>query len=120
MEMNILNDGLGYALVFPLFILLIPISISLVILYVILRDKKQSFVGSIIGLIGAFVVAFAIPVHDGEGIIWLLMDVDIVGQSPLAPFIMAVFFGMLTAFMGFIVIKSRKLKFGADALEEEI
>ena len=107
--MNKLNDGLGYALVFPLFILLIPISISLVILYVILRDKKQSFVGSILGLIGAFVVAYAIPVHDGEGIIWLLIRIDIVAQSSLAPFIMAVFFGMLAAFIGLIVIKLRKL-----------
>jgi len=100
-----LNEGLGYALVFPLFILLIPISISFVILYAILRDKKQSFVGSILGLIGAFVVAYAIPIHDGEGIIWLLLRIDIVGQSSLAPFIMAVFFGMLTAFMGLIIIK---------------
>ena len=33
------------------------------------------------------------------------MDMDIVGQSPLAPFIMAVFLGMLTAFMGLIIIK---------------
>ncbi len=108
--MNKLNEGLGYALVFPLFILFIPISISFVILYVILRDKKQSFVGSILGLIGAFVVAYAIPVHDGQGIIWLLMDMDIVGQSPLAPFIMAVFLGMLTAFMGLIIIKLGMMK----------
>ena len=104
-----MNDGLGYAIALPLFLLLIPISIAFVILYVILRDKKQSFVGSILGLIGAFVVAYAIPVHDGEGIIWLLMDIDIVAQSPLAPFIMAVFFGMLAAFIGLIVIKIRKL-----------
>ena len=104
-----MNDGLGYAIALPLFLLLIPISISFVILYVILKDKKQSILGSIIGFFGAFVVAYAIPVHDGEGIIWLLMDIDIVAQSPLAPFIMAVFFGMLAAFIGLIVIKIRKL-----------
>jgi len=107
--MNKLNEGLGYAIAFPLFLLLIPISISFVILYAILRDKKQSFVGSILGLICAFVVAYAIPVYDGQGIIWHLVRIDIVGQSPLAPFIMAVFFGMITAFMGLIVIKLRKL-----------
>lgn len=102
-----MNYGLGYALVFPLFILLISISISFVILYVILRDKKQSFVRSILGLIGAFVVAFAIPVCDQGGFIWLLMRTDIVGHSPLAPFIMAVFFGILAATIGLIVIKIR-------------
>jgi len=105
-EMNKLDEGLGYAIALPLFLLLIPISISFVILYAILRDKKQSIVGSIIGFFGALVVAYAIPVPNGEGIIWLLMRIDIVNQSPLAPFIMAVFSGMLTAFIGLIVIKS--------------
>ena len=104
-----MNDGLGYAIALPLFLLLIPISISFIILYAILRDTKKSIVGTIIGFIGAFVVAYAIPVHDGEGIIWLLISIDIVAQSSLAPFIMAVFFGMLAAFIGLIVIKLRKL-----------
>ena len=104
-----MNDGLGYAIALPLFLLLIPISISFVILYVILKDKKQSILGSIIGFFGAFVVAYALPVHDRGGIIWLLLDIDIVAQSSLAPFIMAVFFGMLTAVIGLIVIKIRKL-----------
>lgn len=107
--MNKLNDGLGYAIALPLFLLLIPISISFIILYAILRDTKKSIVGTIIGLFGAFVAAYIIPVCDRGGIIWLLMDIDIVAQSPLAPFIMAVFFGMLAAFIGLFVIKLRKL-----------
>ncbi len=36
---------------------------------------------------------------------WHLMRIDIVGMSPFAPYIMAVSFGTLTAFMGLIVIK---------------
>jgi hypothetical protein len=107
--MNKLDEGLGYAIALPLFLLLIPISISFVILYAILRDKKQSIVGSIIGFLGAFVIAYVIPVCDEGGIIWLLMRIDMVAQSPLAPFVMAVFFGMLTAFIGLIVIKRGKL-----------
>ena len=50
--MNKFNEGLGYAIAFPLFLLLIPISISFIILYAILRDKKQSIVGTIIGFSG--------------------------------------------------------------------
>ena len=101
-----MDDGLGFALIIPLFLLLIPISISFVILYAILRDKKRSIVGSIVGLPLAFLAAFAIPVSDGEGIIWNLMRIDIVALSSFAPYIMAVSFGMLTAFMGLIVIKA--------------
>ena len=108
-EMNKLDEGLGFALIIPLFFLLIPISISFVILYAILRNKKLSIVGSIIGLPCAFLVAYAIPVREGEGIIWYLMRIDIVAASPLAPYIMAVFFGMLTAVIGLIVIKIAKL-----------
>ena len=100
-----MDEGLGYAIALPLFLLLIPIAISFVILYAILRDKKLSVVGSIIGFIGAFVIGFAIPVWEGHGIIWLLMSTDIVAQSSLAPFVMAIFFGLLTAFTGLIVIK---------------
>ena len=104
-----MDEGLGYAIALPLFLLLIPISISFVILYAILRDKKLSIVGSIIGFLGAFVVAYAIPACDQGGIIWLLMRIDIVAQSPLAPLVMAAFFGILTAFIGLIAIKSGKL-----------
>ena len=100
-----MDEGLGFALIIPLFFILIPISISFVILYAILRDKKLSILGSIIGLPFAFWIAYAIPVSDGEGIMWHLMRIDIVGMSPFAPYIMAVSFGTLTAFMGLIVIK---------------
>ncbi len=99
-----MDEGLGFALV-PIFIIVLPIAISSFILYFILRNKNMSIVGSIIGFIGAFVIGFAIPVWDGQGIIWLLMRTDILAQSSLAPFAMVIFFGLLTAFTGLIVIK---------------
>ncbi len=99
-----MDEGLGFALV-PIFIIVLPIVISSFILYIILRNKKMSIIGSIIGFIGAFVIGFTIPVWDGEGIIQLLMSIDIMPQSSLAPIIMVIFFGLLTAFTGFIVIK---------------
>ncbi len=99
-----MDEGLGFALV-PIFVIVLPIVISSFILYFILRSKKISIIGSIIGFIGAFVIGFAIPVWDGQGIIWHLMRIDIVAQSSIAPFIMAIFFGLLTAFTGLIVIK---------------
>lgn len=100
-----MDEGLAFALILPVFFLLIPVSISFVFLYTILRDKKLSIAGSIIGLPVAFVLAYAIPVSEGEGIIWYLARIDIVAASPFAPYIIAAFFGMLTAFIGLIVIK---------------
>jgi hypothetical protein len=100
-----LDEGLAFALIIPLFFLLIPISVSFVILYAILRDKKLSILGSIIGLPFAFWVAYAIPVSDGQGIMWHLMRIDIAALSGFDPFVMAVLFGMFTAFMGLTVIK---------------
>ena len=50
-------------------------------------------------------IGFAIPVWEGQGIIWHLMRIDIIAQSSLAPLIMATFFGVLTAFTGLIIIK---------------
>jgi hypothetical protein len=99
-----MDEGLGFALV-PIFVIVLPIVISSFILYFILRNKKMSIVGSIIGFIGAFVIGFAIPVWDGQGIIKLLMSINIMPQSSLAPLIMVTFFGLLTAFTGLIVIK---------------
>jgi hypothetical protein len=100
-----LDEGLGFALILPVFFLLIPISISFALLYAILRNKKLSIAGSIVGLPVAFMLVYTIPVSEGEGIIWHLARIDIVAASPFAPYIMAAFFGMLTAFMGLIVIK---------------
>ncbi|MCZ7380553.1 MAG: hypothetical protein O8C64_03130 [Candidatus Methanoperedens sp.] len=99
-----MDEGLGFALV-PIFVIVLPIVISSFILYFILRNKKMSIVGSIIGFIGAFVIGFVIPVRDGQGIIWHLMRIDIIAQSTLAPIVMVIFFGLLTAFTGLIVIK---------------
>ena len=99
-----MDEGLGFALV-PIFVVVLPIIISSFILYFILRNKKMSIIGSIIGFIGAFVIGFTIPVRDGEGIIQLLMGTDIMAQSSFAPLIMVTLFGLLTAFTGLIVIK---------------
>jgi hypothetical protein len=106
MEMDKLDEGLGFALIIPIFFLLIPISISSIILYIILRDKKMSILGSIIGLPFAFWIAYSIAVSNGEGIIWHLVRIDVIAMSPFAPYIMAILFGMLTAFMGLIFIKT--------------
>jgi hypothetical protein len=101
-----LDEGLGFVLMFPVFYLLIPVSISFALLYVILKNKKLSIVGSIIGLPLAFVLAYVIPLRDGESIIWHLACIDIVAASPFVPYIMATFYGMLTAFIGLIVIEA--------------
>lgn len=101
-----MDEGLGYVLIFPVFYLLIPVSISFAILYAIIRNKKLSIVGSVIGLPVAFVLAYFIPLSDGECIIWHLACIDIVTASPFAPYIMAAFSGMLTAFIGLIVIET--------------
>ncbi|NJD51848.1 MAG: hypothetical protein FIB07_03180 [Candidatus Methanoperedens sp.] len=99
-----MDEGLGFALV-PIFIIVLPIVISSLILYFIFRNRKMSIIGSIIGLIGAFVIGFAIPVWDGQSIVQLLMGMNIMPQSSLAPVVMVIFFGLLTAFTGLIVIK---------------
>ena len=105
-----MDDGLGFALIIPIFFLLIPISISFFILCTILRSKKMSIMGSIIGLPCAFLLAFYVPVSEGQGIMWVIMNTDIVGSSSFAPYVMAVLFGFLTAVMGLILIKIGKLR----------
>jgi len=100
-----LDDGLGFALIIPIFFLLIPIGTSFSILYAILRSKKMSIVGSIIGLPFAFLLAFYVPVSEGQGFMWVIVNSDIIGSSSFAPYIMAVLFGILTAFIGLILIK---------------
>ena len=99
-----MDEGLGFALV-PIFLIGVPIVISSLILYFILRNKKMSIIGSIIGFIGAFVIGFAIPVWDGQSIIQLLMSMEIMPKSSLGPLIMVIFLGLPTAFTGLIVIK---------------
>ncbi len=101
-----MDEGLVFVLILPVFFLLIPVSISFVLLYANLINKKLSIAGSIIGLPIAFVLAYAIPVNEGEGIIWYLARTDIVASSPFAPYIIAAFFGMFTAFTGLIAIKT--------------
>lgn len=108
-----MDEGLGYALVIPIFFLLIPISISVVILYIITKDKKSSIIWSIIGLPCAFLLAYLVPVSAGQGIMWVIMNTDIVSQSSFAPFLMAILFGILTAFIGLILIRTGKLIMGA-------
>ena len=100
-----MDEGLSLVIAMVLTLLLIPIAISFFVLYAILRNKKRSLIGSIIGFMGAFVIGFAIPVSDGQSIIWFLMRMDMIAPSSLAPLVMAAFFGLLTAFTGLIVIK---------------
>ena len=103
-----MDDGLGFALIIPIFFLLIPISISVVILYIFTKDKKSSIIWTIIGLPCAFLLAYLVPVSEGQGIMWVIMNTDIIAQSEFAPFIMAVLFGILTAFVGLILMKIGK------------
>jgi hypothetical protein len=69
-----LDDGLGFALIIPIFFLLIPISTSFFILYPILRSKKLSIVMTLIRLPFAFLLAFFVPVSEGQGIMWVIMN----------------------------------------------
>jgi hypothetical protein len=64
---------------------LIPISISVVILYIITKDKKSSIIWSIIGLPCAFLLDYLVPVSEGQGIIWVIMNTNIIAQSDFAP-----------------------------------
>ena len=100
-----MDEGLSLVIVMVTSLLLIPIAISFFVLNAILKDKKRSLIGSIIGFMGAFVIGFAIPVSDGQGIIWFFMRMDMIAQSSFAPLVMALFSGLLTAFTGLIVIK---------------
>lgn len=114
-----MDDGLGFALIIPIFFLLIPISISSIILYIILRDKKLSVLGSMVGLPFAFWIAYSISVSKGEGIMWHLIHMDVIAMSPFAPYLMAILFGMLTAVMGLIIIKAGGLVFKKTNLKSE-
>ncbi|WP_440948401.1 hypothetical protein ACSAZL_09310 [Methanosarcina sp. T3] len=101
-----MDEELLFGLIVVLFLLLISISISFVILYAILKNKKLSIAGLITGLPAAFVVAYAIPINGGEGIMSHLVNMDIVAKSAFdSSIIMVTFFGTLTAFMGLVVIK---------------
>jgi hypothetical protein len=91
-----MDEGLGFALV-PIFVIVLPIVLSSFILYFILRNKKMSIVGSIIGFIGTIIVGYIF------GFIWYIAQ--IVGSSQLAPFLILIVSIMLTAFMGLIAIK---------------
>jgi hypothetical protein len=91
-----MDEGLGFALV-PIFVIVLSIVISSFILYFILRNKKMSIIGSIIGFIGTIIVGYIF------GLIWYIAQ--IVGGSQLAPFLILIVSSMLTAFMGLIVIK---------------
>ncbi|MDD1744638.1 MAG: hypothetical protein LUQ20_02335 [Candidatus Methanoperedens sp.] len=91
-----MDEGLGFALI-PIFVIVLPIVISSFILYFILRNKKMSIVGSIIGFIATIIVGYIF------GFIWYIAQ--IVGSSQLAPFLILIVSIMLTAFMGLIAIK---------------
>lgn len=93
-----MDEGLGFALI-PIFVIVLPIVISFALLYAILKDKKMSFFGSIIGFLGAFIIGYVF------GLFWYFANIDIIAQSPFAPYILVIISGILTAIVGLIVIK---------------
>ena len=92
-----MDEGLLFVLIVPTFVIILPIVISFLILNFILRNKKLSIAGSIIGFIGTIIVGYIL------GLIWYIAQ--IVGSSQLVPFLILIVSIMLTAFMGLTVIK---------------
>lgn len=92
-----MDEGLLFVLIVPTFVIILPIIISSFILYFIVRNKKVSIIGSIIGFIGTFVVGYIF------GLIWYIAQ--IFGGSRLDMFLIPIVSGILTAFMGLIAIK---------------
>lgn len=96
-----MDEGLLFVLIVPTFIIILPIVISSFILYFILRNKKMSIIGSIIGFIGTIIVGYIF------GLIWYATQIfaQIFEGSRLDMFLIPIVSGMLTAFMGLIIIK---------------
>ncbi len=92
-----MDEGLLLVLTVPTFVIVLPIVISSFILYFILRDKKNSIIGSIIGFIGAAIIGYGLQVY------WYVAQ--IIGLSLYGPFVTVILSGTLTAFIGLIIIK---------------
>lgn len=92
-----MDEGLALVLAIPTFVVIIPIVISFFILYFILRNKKMSIIGSIIGFVCTIIIGYVF------GLIWYIAQ--IFGDLPSVTFIIPIVSGMMTAFMGLIVIK---------------
>ena len=92
-----MDEGLLLVLTVPTFVIIIPIVISSLILYFILRNKKMSIIGSIIGFICTIIVGYVF------GLIWYiaLIFVDPRFNMHFIPIVS----GVLTAFIGLIIIK---------------
>lgn len=92
-----MDEGLLFVLIIPTFVIILPIVISSLILYLILRNKKISIVGSVIGFVGTIIVGYVF------GLIWYILQ--IFGGSRLDMFLVPIVSGIMTAFMGLIIIK---------------
>lgn len=92
-----MDEGLLFVLIVPTFVIIIPIVISSLILYFILRNKKMSIIGSIIGFICTIIVGYVF------GLIWYIAQ--IFGDSRFDMLLIPIVSGVLTSFMGLIIIK---------------
>lgn len=92
-----MDEGLLLVLIVPTFVIIIPIVISSLILYFILRNKKMSIIGSIIGFICTIIVGYVF------GLIWYIAQIFVDPRFNMH--FIPIVSGVLTAFMGLIIIK---------------
>lgn len=92
-----MDEGLLLVLIVPTFVIVLPIVISSFILYFVLRDKKNSIIGSIIGFTGAAIIGYGLQVF------WNIAQIN--GLSSFAPFVILILSSILTALIGWIIIK---------------
>ncbi len=92
-----MDEGLLFVLIVPTFVIVLPIVISSCILYFIFREKRNSIIGSIIGFIGSAVIGY------GSQVFWYIAQIN--GPSSFAPFVILILSSILTASIGWIVIK---------------
>lgn len=89
-----MDEGLGFVLIVPIFVIVLPIVISSFILYFILRNKKLSIAGSIIGFIGTVIIGYIFQLF-----LYLTQGL------PYAPFVILIISSILTALVGLTIIK---------------
>ncbi len=90
-----MDEGLLFVLIVPTFVIILPIVISSLILYFILRNKKLSIVGSIIGFIGTVIIGYVLKTFQ------YIMQMTGISN----PFIMLILSITLTTLIGLIIIK---------------
>ncbi len=90
-----MDEGMLFVLIVPTFVIILPIVVSFIILNFILRNKKLSIVGSIIGFTGTIIVGYVLKTFQ--------YIMQITGIS--SPFIILALSITLTALIGLIIIK---------------